>query len=233
MAVTIDDVSENQQSGSTTLTIAHVAGTGSDRLMVVGHGNTSSGGRAIPSSVVFNGSDSLTEKANQNLFSGDGYNGIWYTTANSQASGNLVVTCSTDQDELAGGVITLFGVDQTTPLDTQVTATGTGTAISVTVTSATDDLVIDQSYQLSDASGHTLTIGANQTQIAKQLFAAYIGDGMSYEAGGASIPMTWTAGESVSWGSMGVNVNAAAGGGGGLGIPIAAYHYNHNVGSKL
>jgi len=91
------------------------------------------------------------------------------------------------------------GVDQTDPIGDVQTATGTSTTPSVTVTSATDELVIDA----MDVANVISSVGAGQT--AEYLDTTGSSDrfGGSYEAGAASVTMSWTV-SSGAWATMGV-----------------------------
>lgn len=101
------------------------------------------------------------------------------------------------------------GVDQTTPLSDQTTATGTSTSASVTVSAAgDDDYLIDIINSVVEP-----TVGADQTQV----FQGAVGDyhATSVQDGSiASDALTWSMLSSDVWLQLAVRVNAASGGGG-------------------
>lgn len=99
---------------------------------------------------------------------------------------------------------TWTGVHQTTPIGTSASATGTGTTPTVNVSSETDGTVTDFC-----TGPLTLTKHASQTLINQEDITDEGGFGNSYEAGAATVTMSWTCG-SGNWGIIGVPIKAAA-----------------------
>lgn len=86
--------------------------------------------------------------------------------------------------------MTLLDTNQTTPYSNTNSATGTGSP-SVACTSASGELVVDMTM-LNDG-GHTITVGAGQTQLSNDsVGGGNLLGGTSYEAGAASVTMSWT-----------------------------------------
>lgn len=105
-------------------------------------------------------------------------------------------------------VFCLAGVDQTTSVENWNSATGESDTPSVVITSATDDMVIDVVAMTEE--GTSLTPGAGQTEIADVSVEERMG--VSREAGGASITMSWTAPDATVWIIGGASFKAAAAG---------------------
>lgn len=113
------------------------------------------------------------------------------------------------------------GVDQTTPYE-NLTATAddegqTASPASISVASEAGSAVKDAYYQWDNGEGTTavITVGAGQTSI--QELEGNSGNGAcfgaSYEAGAASVTMSWDNSDSASpqWCMYAISLNAAAG----------------------
>lgn len=113
-------------------------------------------------------------------------------------------TTDTTWDGGVIGVMSLSGVNQTTPDDGYNSADGVSGESSVTVSSETDDLVLD----CTAWGAGTITVGGGQTprwNVTQNACRA----GGSTEPGGASIEMTWS-NSLFPWSANAVNINAAA-----------------------
>lgn len=99
------------------------------------------------------------------------------------------------------------GVHQTTPVGTLVTGIGTGVTASIAVPSESGGMVMDQAIG-NVTTG--LTVGAGQTELWNQIdIPNGISYGRSYEAGGASVTMSWAL-ASQAWYMTGVPIKEAA-----------------------
>ena len=141
-------------------------------------------------------------------------------------SNTLYGSWGSNQDETAIGGASYTGVDQTTPHGTQASATGNGAnpTATVNVNSASGELVVDVVGALqTDGDITTLVAGASQTarvDIDNVGGVAFECFGMSEEAGGATVTMSWdidtTGGGDTEWGIIGIPLKpagaAAAGG---------------------
>jgi hypothetical protein len=109
------------------------------------------------------------------------------------------------------------GVDQTTPNDAAVTATGTASsAATLNVSSATGDLVLDGVCFDTLGSPNDCLVGAGQTVIVKQdtVGSTNVACGTSQENGAGTVTMSWTGDSGTpNWAQIGFNVNAATAGG--------------------
>ncbi len=114
-------------------------------------------------------------------------------------------------------VYTCYGVDQTTPVraGSPNTATASATSVSVAISSAVGDLVIDGVNVGSLGAGAAPAMGASQTEIYAGCIANS-GDNQdtcgSTEPGAASVTMSWSAGTSENWATVGASLVAAAAG---------------------
>lgn len=116
---------------------------------------------------------------------------------------------------------TCYGVDQATPVRTgsanKATATS-ATSVTVNVVSAVGDLVID-SVVVSAVDAGTPTIGTGQTAIGSCVAngTTNLDSCTSYEAGAATVDMSWTAATSEHWAINAFSLQPASVGGGGGG----------------
>lgn len=162
---------------------------GSDRCLVVPvafdlDGRTVSG-------ITFNGSENFVKKSDHTYVTGapSMRTEFWYLINPTVTTANVVISIAGGTARFAGAVFAVTGCHQTTPLGTAVTS-GSGTAnASVTVADgATGDLVIDL---IQDGAGDADPVGAGQTQVGYTVLDVYA-IGTSYEAGAASVAMSWT-----------------------------------------
>lgn len=184
----------SQDAGAgTTITTSVTVSAGSDLLLLVSvhlEGNNAGGDHVT--SVVWNGT-ALTELA-KCWGANWAETQIFYLKNPTPATGNLVTTVTNTNDMPIEQVAEVFtGVDQTTTFRTaQTTGTGaSGTSSSQTVPSVVSgDYVVDAIT--IDATGHTVTVGANQTKdYDDALFGATTADG-SNQAGADGGVMSWS-----------------------------------------
>ena len=130
------------------------------------------------------------------------------------ASHNAVITLSGDDHMIAGHIMFLQDVDQTTSTGTVATAIGSTAPITVGATSATGDLVVD--CVASKNSNIDIVKDASQTlasfeQTTNGTASSNIESGMSYEAGAAgTTTMSWSP-TPVGWAQAAVAVKPVAG----------------------
>lgn len=128
------------------------------------------------------------------------YNQFGYTLAG-QAAGSQTVTSTLDDAtpyEHSCVVISMTGVDQTTPTGTPNTATGNSTTPSVTVAgTVTDGLVVDN---MACASVGVSSAGANQTQRGTHAGAGgFMSGASSTQSGASGGVMSWNLTGSADW----------------------------------
>lgn len=158
-----------------------------------------------PSSVTWNGV-SMTE-IGTGVNSGNHWAGAirsYYIVAPPTSSSNVVI--NTPGGTAVGYCISSYnGVDQTTPVDGNQTATGTSTTPSVTVTSATNDMVVSAATVGNVFSAN----GSGQTQNCAFNDGGNYNARSSWEAGASSVVSDYTV-SSDTWAIQGFNINAAA-----------------------
>jgi hypothetical protein len=177
------------------LSISHTT-SGSQRLMLVGVSLDPQQNETV-SSVTYNGT-SLTFVGSA-TYSNDARAEIWRLIAPDTGTHDVVITFS---DRLTygavAGVMTITGVNQTTPLGTFVGANGSSAGpATVDVSSATNELVFDT---VSCETCTSLTVGGGQTERwnLSQSGQSAMGAG-STESGAATVTMSWTLGSSDYW----------------------------------
>lgn len=213
-SVAFDAVSQaDETAGDGVLSVSHTS-SGSNRAVFAGSSN--SFGAAHTSASMTYGGTGMTEMwdLDFNVFGNAGYR------LAGQATGVQTVTSTLDANDVADhalGVVSMTGVDQTSPVGTPASATGSSGTASVTVGSVgADDLVVDQVVW----NASTPTIGADQTQ----RYSVDGGGGFlitrgSTQPGTAGGVMSWTASSS-DWGIGAVAFKPAAGKGPPLSRPM-------------
>ena len=218
-SVAFDAATDVQElAGDGVVSLSHTAGSPNPAAFV-GVGNSAGGGGSL-GEVTYGGSG-MTELWDATYASGFLYAHAGYALAGVAASAQTVTSdlVSTTPDEHAFGVITMTGVDQTTPVGTPATATGQTTSPTVTVGSVgADDLVCANVYWHEAGSGIELgTVGADQTEWTREVFATSdnITQSISTQPGTAGGVMSWAgSGSAINWGIGGVAFKPAAAGGG-------------------
>lgn len=114
-------------------------------------------------------------------------------------------------------VQTWSGVNQNTPFGTPSIGIGNDQLITRTVSSAAGDVVIDNASFVT-TPGRTITLGADQTSLYGENSGSepILGYGGSYEAGAASVDMTWALEATAQWASAAVALKPAPGGSQGI-----------------
>ncbi len=195
-SVTFDAATSAQALNASQLSLAHTS-SGLDRAVFAGVGTSASSPNTI--SGVTYGGVSMTQQ--WSLFYTLPSVGFWrnggYTLAGqSTGSQTVTVTLAGANDELALGVVSMNGVDGTTPVGTPATATGFSSNPSVTVSGVgVDDLVVDMLYM----ERTSLTVGADQTVRNTQ---DVNGNGFrqSTQPGTAGGVMSWSSSLDGNWG---------------------------------
>lgn len=201
-------------TGTTSLTVAHTT-SGSNRVLYcVG---TSGGGLVDITTVTATyNSVSMTAIADVTVV-GSRTHRWWRLVAPATGANNVVFSWS-GNNYMRAICSSYTGVDQTTPEDSVVTVDGSGGGTSSTfnvTTGATNDMVVDALVATNGIT--TVTAGASQTEVNQEI-ADGTGAGMngiasSYEAGAASVTMSWSWSGFVSYAGSAFNLNAAGAGG--------------------
>ena len=182
--------SAQELSGDGVLSLTHTAG-GADRAAHAGVGIIASAGQQDSTSVTYGGT-SMTEMTDTPFGVNSGQ--ATYRLAGPATGAQTVTSTITDATPFTHflGVISLTGVDQTTPVGTPVSATGTVSPATVTVASVgADDLVVDN--VMLGAALVAPVVGADQTERWSQSEALNGGEGRgSTQPGTAGGVMSWT-----------------------------------------
>lgn len=129
--------------------------------------------------------------------------------APSAVASTVLVTMAGTCSELGAHAMSVYDVDQTTPIGTAVSVTHRVDSLTLTtldVTAAANDLVYDVVYLYDDSGSPTVTgtAGAGQTERANLVIATYGGARAllltSTEAGAATVTMSWAiTGQGDTW----------------------------------
>ena len=195
------------------VSFSHTAGTGSDRLLLVGvsWNAGSATGREI-SSVTFDGT-ALTPVFTQPAGTQLRYSAI-YALVNpaSGVTGTVAVTFNgTVTNGIVAGAANFAGVDQTTPLGTpngSYDDTNNDKAPHVTLTGLSGtELVFDNVFQGASAESQTLTAAGGQAEQWNRWISNTRAAASTKQAISDSVTMSWTAGSASYWAIAAVPIN--------------------------
>lgn len=217
-SVTTGSTSSNSTASGTSLTISsYSAGSGSNKVMLVGIaiGATSTGGTVSTtvSSVTYGGTGlTFVGARNSATTNPDVRVEIWRLVNPSAGPGSVVVALAgSTAHSLAAGVTTFTGVDQTTPLGTFASNAATTGSPTVTVTSASGEVVYSIAAQ---DSSPTLTTPSGQSQLWNRAVGTNLLSGVaSTKAGASSVVSSYTTDDtSQGWAEGGISIKPAASG---------------------
>ena len=227
MVVAFDQVDSNEATSGTTIAITNFAPGGVDRLIVAQAGSSSSDAL---DDINKNGADFPDEQ--WGLQTG----GYWRmhqrsltgpTTASESVTANW--PSGNNSDGLGLGVMSFTGVDQTTPLDTAVTATGNSNdPTGLSITSEVGDMVVGGIWCAWHTNATFQGDGTERYNFAG--IGAYDNGAGSTAVGAASVNVEWGGGTGYGNDFImgGTNINAAAAG---VAInPALISKYNRPVG---
>ena len=189
-------------SGATSLTISHTVGASlSNSLLIVMH----SGISQHATGATWNGTAMTLAKQ------GDGgqyFNTIWYLVAPEAGTLNVIISFAS-QTRSNGGVITLTGARQTSPIDQTFDANGnTGTSVSDTLTSTeADTLVMDV---VMGNSSTAFGVGADQIEQTTINNSERMATSTENAATIGTYTMSWTKSDASAHQHTGINVRAPA-----------------------
>ncbi|HET7609824.1 MAG TPA: DUF4347 domain-containing protein, partial [Gammaproteobacteria bacterium] len=209
MAISVGNSSSAASAGAaSSLTWAHTVDGGSDGLLLVTVSVETDTGTTVGS--VTYGGVALTRL--DAATSTRDHVEMWYLKLPAAGTANIVVTLSSGADRVAAGATDFFGVEQDSSAYSSgsvVTASGTGDP-SLTIASAAGELVVDG---VADRDIDSEFVGASQTVLFTNKTGTSPGDawvGSSYEAGAASVTMSWTTnGPGGQWAAIAVALKPA------------------------
>jgi hypothetical protein len=174
-------------NGTSPQTLSSVA-VSAGQTLIVGVSIITGGATQI-ATIAFNGSESFT-KFNE-IHDGMFVRGeLWGLLAPTATTANIVVTDNGGGAEIQACVSRFTGVGS---FGTSVEAAATSGTPTVTCSSASGQLVVDVTAQFTGAEALG-TAGAGQTAAGANDTgsAIFLGTGISYENGGASVVMSWS-----------------------------------------
>jgi len=182
-------------------------GTGPDRALIVGiaQGNSA----VVLTSVTWDqgGTNQAMTRIGQVSNSADVRVEMWRRVAPTSGANTLRIV-SPSPVAVVVGIMSYFGVDQTTPNDSAATNTGNGGTPSVNVPSASGDLVVD-SLGWKEFGAGTGSAGAGQTE-RYETSASDERIAGSEEAGAATVTMSWSVTGVQEWATIGVSLNPSS-----------------------
>jgi len=189
------------------LTFAHNPGAGLYKgLIIVGISAELSTGGAAPTGVTHNG-DTMTLLSSQT--NGAVNVSIWYRVA-PDAAGNVVATFAAAMDGIVGGAVTYYGVHQTTPFGTPVTATGSSTTAAVSaILAATVDTVFAAAVSAGGSAGTPGGALDNEHWDVTCGGVGHTGLGGDAMDVAASNAVQWSALDNAAWAIIGVAIKPA------------------------
>ena len=230
MAVALDTVSTVKEiSGDGVVSLSHTAGGTTDRAIFVVTCGYGIGSGPATTGVTYGGTAmtnlwDVHTAVLSNLFSSG-----WYLPIGSSLTGAQTVIATLAASPLVQFlfVLSLTGVDQTTPVGTPQTQGPNGSATSATVTIASvgaNDLVVDNVVVDYSVTTPTFTAGADQTDQASLSDGSVVGvaSHLSTQPGSAGGVMSWSwaGGTTIDSYLGGIVFKAAAAG---AGKPYAIY----------
>ena len=179
--------------------------------MLVGISENSYNGAVTISSVTFN-PGSLTLDEVGTIENESGRLSAIYGLVNppSGVSGTVTVTFSGSVAYgIVAGVVNFYGVDQTTPWGSFVSAVGQSTDQSVDLTGLNGDEIIFDNVFIGSATIPTITVGADQIEQWNTSSDRTGGSASVEQATGSTATMSWSTGGSVDWAIGAVPINPA------------------------
>lgn len=211
-SVTFDSTVSGQATTGTTITVSTVIASNTNRMLVGGATYVNGGGQVL-NTVVFNTSESLTERVTKTNAGNNRKQGLWSVFAPTATTANTVFTLSATANGWTAGVWSVYGASQTTTFSNTATGEATNTAPTVTVTSAVGELVVSivmvRAAASVDTPDGTWTTDWNQVVVANPI----IGVG-AHIAGAASVTRTDSILSSSEWTILAGSIPVPATGGG-------------------
>ena len=219
-SVTYDSDNEAVAAVATSVTIgSFTVANNANRAMVVGVACWSAvAGDGVVSSVNHNGSTTGWASVITRVDGSNDRASLWRKVTPAAVSATVVVTMTGTCGELGANALSVWDVDQTTPIAGATGADGTAAPLTVTVSAATGDLVYDVAYHYGTPTSYTLTVGASQTARANVDIIDYETQSArlaaSTEPGAATVTMSWTngTGTTTNWCQVACAIKAAAAG---------------------
>lgn len=209
MAVAYVTVQSASGAAVTTLSTPSITPTGSNRL-IVGFAMLDNYPTGDFTGMTYGGA-AMTQITNYGHV--QSYFRIYAAYIIAPSTGGGVVTVNMDETIVAAylAAMAFSGVDQSTPVGTEVTGNGANGLATLTISSSTGDMVVDGTIGF----GATITkTGSGTARASQGGIGGEAGAGVSTIDGDTSVVQSWTHSDSYSWASVGFNIiqaSAAAG----------------------
>jgi hypothetical protein len=195
-----------------TYTVSFNVGTGSNRLLLASVSIADSASADI-SAISYNSVSMGTADVSQRNTNSDySLSKIYHLVAPATGANTFSFTTSGNCD-CSVVLIALTGVNQTTPIRNTQKATGNSGTLALTISSATNDLVIDNGTDYY-TSGTTSTTGTGQSLILDHRCVSGSATGVegatSQTPGGSVTTIGWTIANTRQWAYTAVSVEPAA-----------------------
>ena len=131
---------------------------------------------------------------------------IWRSTAPATGAQTITPSFAGNVGDAQLALVSLFGVDQASPIAGSATNSGTGTAVSVALSSTTNNYLLEGA--ITDNGASTITGSGVGTLIQKGTGANYLADyghGRKLSTGGSQ-SSSWTLAVSKAWADVAVSV---------------------------
>jgi len=205
---------------------SHTTGSGSDRLLVVGHSHLYGQDRTV-SSITYNGNAMTLVRTDFRSAIGHPRSALYYLVAPDTGSKTVAVTLSGSISFCAGGAITYTGAAQTGQPDADNGATGDSSSPSVAVTTTEDNCwVVSVLATIQSITGCANTQRWNISTMFSYGFGGS-DEGPVSPAGEQS--MSWSLYGNMAWAISATSFAPVAEGG--LSIPVAMNHFKNQKGA--
>ncbi len=145
--------STGESADATTMSWSHTVGTGSQRILIV---LLSFDSTTVATSVTFGGAALSLKRSSLSTVSVQ----IWFLIDPTEGADTVLVTLPS-ANEMVGGSLSYFDVDQSSPLGDASGVTGTGTSPSVTIGTSSGETII---AVLASEGSTSSTAGTNETE---------------------------------------------------------------------
>lgn len=221
MAIAFDATANIGDTEVTEVILSHVC-AGTDRLLMVGvsflSGTTITG-------ITYGTTPVALTKVRHDDDASVARTELWYLVAPVTGTHDITVTFDGSTEFVTVGSISLTGVDQTSPLDSNNGATGASGTASVDVTTvATDAWITDVVAQPGE--NDIPAAGTGQTERwATANDSAGAGGSTEVATSAAAYTMDWTMADTTEWAISGASWKPAGAGPGPSIVPLAYNHY--------
>ena len=210
MAVAFNNPSNREIGAVNSITLSHTC-TGNERLLLIGIGIFETTTRPTVTACEYPSGTPCLKKWDFAAPDATSSHELWYLPNPSPGANLISVTFSGTITEGVMGGASFTGVDQTTPLGTEQTASGSSTTATVSnIASASDELVVDFLFAIWAAATQET---AQTSRWQQDHSGGFVTGGMSTKGGAALVSMSWneqTSSGFTEWGIGGVSIKPSA-----------------------